>query len=221
MNNLWAGVVKARLVTDRVCVFYSGGKDSAVTLDLCARYFPRVDVVFMRLGPVLSFQRACLAWVERRYGIKPHVVPHPMLAEWLKCGTYREPDLDIPIIRFLDVYTYARHLTGTWWIAAGERISDSIIRRAMIKQGGGTINEQRGRFFPIADWSKPDIIAYCKHHKLKVAPEYRTLGFSFRSLADQDLWLIRRHYPEDFEAIRAWFPYCGVGVARYEMGMAL
>lgn len=64
---LFDGIKAAANITDRVLVFYSGGKDSAVTLDLCARYFKRIQPVFMRLGPILSFQRACLDWVERRY----------------------------------------------------------------------------------------------------------------------------------------------------------
>ena len=48
---LFDGVRTAATITRRVIVFYSGGKDSAVTLDLCARYFDEVRVVFMQLGP--------------------------------------------------------------------------------------------------------------------------------------------------------------------------
>ena len=144
---LFEGVRTAATITRRVNVFYSGGKDSAVVLDLCARYFDEVQPVFMQLGPVLSFQRACLRWVEDRYGVAPLVVPHPMLAEWLRYGTFRQPDYSLPLISFLDVYTSVRSLTGIWWIAAGERIADSIVRRAMIKGDGGVVNDKRGRFF--------------------------------------------------------------------------
>ena len=145
---LFDGIKAAANITDRGLVFYSGGKDSAVTLDLCARYFKRIQPVFMRLGPILSFQRACLDWVERRYRVPVMIVPHPMLVEWLRYGTFREYDFDVPIISFLDVYTYARSKSGVWWIAAGERIADSIVRRAMIKGDGGVVNPKRGRFSP-------------------------------------------------------------------------
>ena len=124
---LFDGIKAAANITDRVLVFYSGGKDSAVTLDLCARYFKRIQPVFMRLGPILSFQRACLDWVERRYRVPVMIVPHPMLVDWLR---------------------YARSKSGVWWIAAGERIADSIVRRAMIKGDGGVVNPKRGRFSP-------------------------------------------------------------------------
>ena len=116
------------------------------------------------------------------------IVPHPMLAEWLRYRvTFREYDFDVPIISFLDVYTYARSKSGVWWIAAGERIADSIVRRAMIKGDGGVVNPKRGRFFPLAHWSKSDVYAYIRHHRLKVAPETQHLGFSFRSLMGSDL----------------------------------
>ena len=145
---LFDGIKAAANITDRVLVFYSGGKDSAVTLDLCARYFKRIQPVFMRLGPILSFQRACLDWVERRYRVPVMIVPHPMLVEWLRYGTFREYDFDVPIIFFLEVYNYARSKSGVWCIAAGERIADSIVSRDMIKGDGGVVNPKRGRFSP-------------------------------------------------------------------------
>ena len=218
---LFDGVRTAATITRRVIVFYSGGKDSAVTLDLCARYFDEVRVVFMQLGPVLSFQRACLSWVEERYGVAPLVVPHPMLAEWLRYGTFRQPDYELPLISFLDVYTHVRSVTGIWWIAAGERIADSIVRRAMIKGDGGVVNDRRGRFFPVAHWSKADVMSYIRHHRLKIAPESRHLGFSFRSLMGRDMYQIRKFYPGDYEILRSWFPLLGTAVAQYEFGLTV
>lgn len=216
---LFDGVRTAAAITRRVIVFYSGGKDSAAVLDLCFRHFDEVRPVFMRLGPVLSFQRACLRWVESRYGAAPLIVPHPMLAEWLRYGTYRQPDYELPLIGFSDVYAYVRSLTGIWWIAAGERIADSIVRRAMIKGDGGVVNDKRGRFFPVAHWSKADVTGYIRRHRLKIAPEARHLGFSFRSLMGRDMWLMQKHYPDDYAALRAWFPLLDAAVAHYAFGM--
>ena len=196
---------------------FSGGKDSVCTLDLCAKHFKQVQPVFMYLGPILSFQQAQLKWAEDRYGTEILKVPHPMLAEWLRYGTFKAaPDLSVPIISFLDVYTYVRVKTNIWWIAAGERIDDSIVRRAMIKGDGGSVNEQRGRFFPVAYWSKQQILNYIKLKRLKTAPESKILGFSYRSLMPADMAAIKEHYYQDFLKLSAWFPLLGASVAKHE-----
>ena len=46
---LFDTVRTASTFTDRVLVGVSGGKDSVVTLDLCARFFPHVVGFFMYL----------------------------------------------------------------------------------------------------------------------------------------------------------------------------
>lgn len=213
---LFDGVKVASNITDRVLVFYSGGKDSAVVLDMACRYFRRVQPVFMYLVPGLSFQEAQIRWAETKYGVEVMRVPHFMLSEWLRYGTFRRPDMSVPMLSVKDIYTYCRAATGTWWIAAGERISDSIVRRAMIKSGGGSVDDRRGRFYPVAEWSKPEIMSYIAQRKLKVSPESRVLGFSMRSLMPGDMAALKRHYPEDYERIRAWFPMVETSVKQWE-----
>jgi phosphoadenosine phosphosulfate reductase len=195
----------ASKLTDRILVGVSGGKDSAVTLDLCSRFFKHVTGYFMYLVKGLEFQENTLRHYERRYGIEIKRVPHFMLSEWLRYGTLRQPDFDIPVVSTKETYDYVRDMTGIWWIACGERISDSIIRRAMIKHSG-TIDEQRGRVYPIAYWNKPDIMYYVKRERLRLSAENEALGFSFRSLMPHDLQLIKQRFPSDYEKIKLWFP---------------
>lgn len=213
---LFDGVKVASSITDRVLVFYSGGKDSAVVLDMACRYFRHVTPVFMYLVPGLSFQEAQIKWAEQRYGREVMRVPHFMLSEWLRYGTFRQADLECPMVSIKNIYTYCRAKTDTWWVAAGERIADSIVRRAMIKSSGGTVDDKRGRFYPVAEWTKPEVMSYIAHHKIKVSPESRVLGFSFRSLMPGDMAAVKHHYPEDYERIRAWFPMVETAVKQWE-----
>ena len=37
---------------------------------------------------------------------------------------------------------------------------------------------------------------------MKVSPEARFLGHSFRSMMPEEMYLLRRHYPADFERLR-------------------
>ena len=217
MSTLLYDTVKtASKITDRTTVFLSGGKDSVVTLDLCCRVFKHVDVVYMYLVDGLSFVESILGYYEHRYGISIHRVPHFMLSEWLRYGTFRNYDLDVPIVSVKQIYDYCRELTGTYWISAGERCSDSIVRNAMIKQSS-SIDHKRGRFYPVAYWKKGDILNYVKKHKLRISPESDVLGFSFRSMMPKDMYLIKKHYPEDFERIKEWFPLVEASVKKYEL----
>lgn len=212
---LFDNIKTAAAITDQVIVFFSGGKDSVVTLDLCCRYFKTVYPVFMYLVPGLSFHEAIIRWVKSKYGLDMIQVPHFMLSEWFRYGTLRAPDFDVPIVKPVDIYTYIRNMTGCWWVAAGERIADSVVRRAMIKQSG-TIDDKRGRFYPVGMWSKPEVMHYIKRRKLKVSPESSVLEHSFRSLMPKEMYFMKKHYPADYEKIKTWFPLVEASTKQYE-----
>lgn len=192
-------------VTRRVIVSYSGGKDSAVTLDLCSRYFENVYVFRMYYVPGLSFHRSMARWIDDRYGLNIFDVPHFMTSSFLRYGTFRLPDLDVPIVTIKEIYDYVREYFGAWWIAGGERIKDSIWRNAMLKRSG-SIDDMRGRFFPVAYWSKSEIERYIRRKKIKISPESHILGYSFRSLMPKELESLKTYYPEDYRKIQSWFP---------------
>ncbi|MGE4537612.1 MAG: phosphoadenosine phosphosulfate reductase family protein [Desulfovibrio sp.] len=215
MAGLYLSAQAASAITDRVLVGVSCGKDSVVTLDLCVRHFKHVEAFFMYYVKGLEFQEAALRHYEKRYGITIHRIPHFMLSEWLRYGTFRLMDFDTPIVSVRETYDYLREKTGIYWIACGERISDSIVRRAMIKHSG-SIDADRGRFYPVAEWKKADIVAYIRQRRLFLGPESAKLGFSFRSLMPLDLMKIREHFPDDFNRIKVWFPLVEASIKQYE-----
>lgn len=186
-----------------------------MTLDLCVKHFQHVDVFFMYLVKGLSFQEATLRHYEKRYGITIHRIPHFMLSDFLRYGTFRVMDFSVPIVSVKNCYDYMRARTDAWWVACGERIADSVVRRAMIKQSS-SIDEKRGRFYPVAEWKKQDVVAYIKQHRLYVGPESSRLGFSFRGLMPQDLLQIKEHYPQDYEKIVSWFPLVEASIKQHE-----
>jgi len=213
---LFLPVKTAACFTDVVLVGFSGGKDSAVVLDLCHRYFKRVVPFFMYLVPGLSFQEASIRFYEQKYGVEVVRLPHPMLSTWLRFGVFRQAHYDWPEITFNDIYHYLRISHDIYWIAAGERIADSIVRRAMMKKSG-SIDQKRGRFYPVAHFSKADIMAYIKRHRLKLAPEYRVLGYSFRALDPPDLVKIKAAYAADYARIQKLFPFVEAGCVKEEL----
>ncbi len=163
----------------------------------------------------LSFQEKWLNYAERKYGISIMRLPHFELSEWVHYGAFRPAQPETPIVKIQDIYAFVRDQTGLHWIAAGERISDSIWRRAMIKNSG-LIDHKRGRLYPIGVWSKAQVMAYIKAHKLQVSEESSTLGFSFRSFMPHDLLKIRSVYPEDYANMAAQFPFVDANIKQLE-----
>ena len=215
MSNILFDPIKTQAkITDTVLVAFSGGKDSIVTLDLCVKYFKTVIPFFLYLVPGLAFQEKTLQWYERRYGLEIIRLPHFEVSNFFRYGTFREYDFNVPIISVTDVYSYLRAETGIAWIAAGERINDSIVRRAMIKHSG-TTDKKRGRFYPVANWTKKEITHYLKVHKLRLGDDSKQYGFSFRSLDGAQLAFIAQKHPDDYKRILRVYPFAGAAVERF------
>lgn len=202
-------------ITDTVLVAFSGGKDSVVTLDLCCKYFKRVIPFFMYIAPGLEFQEQLLTWYENKYSVKIIRIPHFEVSNFMRYGTFREYDLSVPIVSVTDVYSYLRASTEGIWVAAGERINDSIVRRAMIKQSG-SIDRKRGRFYPVAYWTKRNVLDYISKKRLKLGIDSKELGFSFKSLDGKELSLIKKRFPDDYRRILNLYPFAEAAVRRYE-----
>ena len=198
-------------ITDSVLVAFSGGKDSVTCLDLAFKYFKNVKPFFMYLVPNLEFQERTLRYYEKKYNTEILRIPHFMLSDFLRYGTFRLPDLDVPMVKVVDIYNYLRELTGIYWIIAGERIADSMVRRAMIKESS-SIDMNRGRFYPIAYWNVSQVRSYNKQNNLPLSLENKALGHSFRSLETKELKNIRDVFPNDYEKIKNFFPLCDISI---------
>lgn len=202
-------------VTDEVIVAFSGGKESVVVMDLAYRYFKKVHPFFMYICPNLSFQERTLEWYEKKYQTEIIRIPHMDVSEFFHYGSFRISDSSFPIVSINDIYQYIRLQTDTWWIAAGERIDDSIVRRAMMKKSG-SIDVKRGRFYPVSAWKKREIIDYIKFHNLYLGQDSKKLGFSFKSLWGKELAMLKHYFPQDYQKILRLYPFAAAGVKRYE-----
>ena len=209
-----------RKLTDHVIVGVSCGKDSVVTLDLCAEAFPRVSMFFMYLVRGLSFQERYLEYLEARYGGRVLRIPHFQLPEMLKLSVFRSDTVrgvNLPTLKINDIEAHVRLETGGHWIAYGQKVHDSLERRARLKRCGG-IEFSAGRFFPIADFSKAMVFNYLETKGIQLAPDYKYWGRSFGRLWSKELIGIKIHYPEDYQKILEVFPHAEAVVKRSEFG---
>lgn len=203
-------------ITDSVLVAFSGGKESVVVLDMCFRYFKHVQPYFQYCVPGLSFNEKLLNWYENRYETEILRVPVENIGAMFRYGIYTIPDPTFPIVSETDVWNYMRHETGTWWIAGGERINDSLMRRARIKHSS-TIDVRSGRLFPVAMWKTQEVYDYIKYHKLFLSKEQKQLKHSLRIFQPADLMYIKQHLPDDYAKILHMFPFAGAITKKAEM----
>lgn len=199
-------------VTDSVIVAFSGGKESIVTLDLCCKHFKNVKAFFLYIVPDLSFQEKTISWYENKYDIQITRLPHMETSQLFKYGCFRKEDYTIPIISINDIYKYVRLKNEMWWVAAGERINDSIVRRAMMKKSG-SVDVQRGRFYPVINWNKREILDYIKFHKLYLGTDSRAMGHSWKGLLGEDMLFLKENLPDDYEKVLKIYPFAA-GLAK-------
>lgn len=202
-------------MTDEVIVAFSGGKESIVVLDMCMKHFKRVVPFFMYYIPHISFQERQLKWYEDKYGIEIVRLPHFELSQLLRYGTFRNEDLTVPIVSINDIYNWMRQQYGIWWIAAGERSADSVIRGAMIKHSG-SVDAQRGRFYPVAWWKQQEIYDYIKIKRLYLAADSRTFKTSFEGVNTRSFVFLQEHFPTDYERALKLFPLAEGAIVRYK-----
>ncbi len=202
-------------MTDEVIVAFSGGKESIVVLDLCMKHFKRVVPFFMYYVPGLSFQERQLCWYENRYELEIVRLPHFELSNLMRYGTFRSGDADVPIISINEIYRWMRETYGIYWIAAGERSGDSVIRGAMIKHSG-SIDEKRGRFYPVAWWSKQETLDYIRVKKLYRGIDSKVMGTSFDGINTKSLVFLKEHFPSDYQKALRLFPLAEGAVTRYK-----
>lgn len=216
MSTVLYDIIKTQSkVTDTVIVAFSGGKESVVTLDLCFRYFKTVKPFFMYMCPDLSFQEKTLQWYEKKYQTQIERIPHMETSAYFRYGVFRNVDFSVPIISINDIYHYMRTKHDIWWIAAGERIDDSIVRRAMMKKSG-SIDVKRGRLYPVSAWKKKEIMEYIKFHGLYLSDFYRKIGYSFGSLTARELLALKEYNQDDYNKVLKLYPFAGAVIKKAE-----
>lgn len=198
---------------------FSGGKDSLVVLDLCVSRFPRVVPVYFYMFPDLEIDDRILAITERRYGLKTMRYPAKSLTERLRQGALRTTAVQgVPRITNQDLEELVRHDTGIDWFASGERINDSMARRARLKRCRGMEEPQR-RIFPIYTWSTAEVYAYLTTRRIPKPIRFGhagTAGVSGLAMNHHSLAFLRDEYPTDYERIRKVFPHVESVIAREE-----
>lgn len=200
----------ARTKSDAVLVAYSGGKDSLVTIDLCARTFKTLEAFFMYLVPGLECVEMALDAAERKFGMKIRQYPHWICGRLLKNGVYCNSyfSKDIPDWALRDVYDLASAEARIKIIATGAKRSDSQWRKRNL-----AACPYDDVIYPIVGWTKPDVISYLKNRKIPI-PESSGGNATGIDLSTPSLLWLHDNHPRDFVKLCEVFPFAEAVVWR-------
>jgi phosphoadenosine phosphosulfate reductase len=208
-----------RAQSDSLLVPFSGGKDSSAVLDLAIEHgeFKRVQPYYFYRVANLRVADQMLARTEKRYGLKIIRLPAPDLTEvyrhaflqphWIATDHFAEQrKLTGP-----DVENWLRRQTGIQWVAMGKRCSDSLPRRAMLRQCGG-INYTSRVLYPIWLWNRLDILSYLRIRRIPKPLEFGRKEQGGLDFHVATLRFLKKNHPEDWQRYQESFPYAETAI---------
>lgn len=218
-------IQKIRAECDHTMIAFSTGKDAIAAWLAIREAFDAVHPYYLYLVPGLEFVDESLDYYERFFGRKIKRLPHPSLHRWLNTYTFQAPErlrvieqAGLPMHTYTDIRKVMIEdcgLSDGCMVADGVRAADSPMRRIAIKTHG-PISINQGRYHPVWDWLKADLIACFRRHNVKLPIDYRLFGRSFDGLDLRFLLPIKKHLPRDYAKILEWFPLADLEVYRWE-----
>lgn len=207
--------------TNKIIVFYSGGKDSIVLLDLCAKHFDEVHAVFMYFVKDLDHQKPLLNFATNYKNVTLHQYPHWMLSHFYKRGNFRFHSTQtdsIKVIKQKHIEDYARLQTGCNWLVTGEKRADNVKRYMFLgMQKFDSICDNMKHAYPLSHWKKQDVLAYINQKRLIKPVSYNPKANSEGVSVDIDVLLfLREKFPSDYKKIINIFPFSEKQIFEYD-----
>ena len=206
-------LMEAKKKSQGILVSYSGGKDSLVVLDLCAKAgFNPIVCFHMYFVPGLEIVEKQMRFARERYAVEILEYPHPNLGTFLKNGDYSditEKTDKIELWDIADIHASVREDTSINLIATGHKSTDAI--------GGALANKKaaksEGEIHPITKWNKFHVLGHLEANNIPI-PENDGRNSASIGLHPKCLCWLWENHREDFERIRKVFPYIEAAPAR-------
>lgn len=210
---------------DKTLLAFSCGKDAVAAWLAIREHFDEVVPYYLYLVPDLDFVNESIDYYERYFGTKIVQLPHPSVHRMLNNFVFQPPQnckvieqAGLPDFDYLDIQAVMcerYNLPKKTLVADGVRAADSPMRRVAINTHG-SISYKQLKYHPIWDWKKADLVECFKKHNVKLAVDYKIFGRSFDGIDLRFLYLIREHFPRDYQKILNLYPLADLEVFRWE-----
>lgn len=200
LKNLYSTIETIASYTEEAIVFFSTGKDSIATLDLCSKYLKRIEAVYFYKVPGISFREASLRYYEKRYKISILRYPHSELINYQN-SLYGD---GMAKVRQSDMFEVMRKKFNMSWIITGVKAADGMVSRLMVHTG---CDPKHKRGYPVGHWTNGDVANYVKKNKLPLPLDY-SYGFNnIDTYKGEALLFVYNNFPEDYERIKKTYPF--------------
>ena len=216
----------AQLSNGKVLLAFSTGKDSiAAWLALKERGVEGIPYYYY-LVPDLQIVEASLKYYEDFFGTHIYRVPSPSLYRmWRNC-IFQNPER-LPVLmstplpnlkheHLADAVKQTHKVSKDTWTALGVRAADSVNRRTNFVRSGA-MNKKALKFYPVWDWKKERLRIAIFKAKVKLPIDYWLFGRTLDGLDYRFIAPLKKHYPDDYERIRQYFPMIDAELLRGEM----
>jgi 3'-phosphoadenosine 5'-phosphosulfate sulfotransferase (PAPS reductase)/FAD synthetase len=207
-----------RLQTDAIGVGVSFGKDSLATLDLCTRFFSRVEAYYLFRVRGLTIVDEWAEAVHKRFGVTVRMYPHFDLSRCYRAallqphwkGLEKTPKIDLPAIE-----SKFRADASVDWIALGWRRNDSFSRALIMKACGGLDRKAR-RVFPLRSWRRQQVLDYLAMRGIPLPPGLGRKDQGGLDFHPEALKALRDERPDDWAKWLRDFPFSPVQLVRQQ-----
>ncbi|HDR1312790.1 phosphoadenosine phosphosulfate reductase [Pasteurella multocida] len=204
---------------------FSCGKDAIAAWLAIRDHFDEVIPYYLYLVPDLEFVNEQISHYEKFFSVKITQLPHPSVHRLLNNFVFQPPqnlriieDAGLPNFDYLDIQKVMCHKFGLpkdTLVADGVRAADSPMRRIAINTHG-SISFNQLKYHPVWDWKKQDLIDCFRKHNVKLSKDYKIFGRSFDGIDLRFLYLIKKHYPRDYQKILELYPMADLEIFRWE-----
>lgn len=218
-------IARVREHQSETLLAFSTGKDAVAAWLAIRDSFEKVHPYYLYLVPGLEFVEESLAYYEQYFGEKIVRLPHPSLHRWLNEFTFQPPErclvieqASLPNHSYQDIRAamcQMRGLQSDMLVADGVRAADSPMRRIAINTHG-PITWSQGKYHPVWDWKKADLLDCFRKHGVKLPEDYKMFGRSFDGIDLRFILPLKKHRPADYRKILEWFPMAELEVFRWE-----